>query len=125
MQWAQGLNRFYWYAYDNPRFGTLYSKRTLTPAGIAYLQVSKWMIGATQAEPCAEDSSATWTCGLTRPGGYQALAVWNAAKGIRYRPTSQFKTYRDMTGASHSIFGPLPIGDAPVLLETDATPCGG
>lgn len=125
MQWAQGLNRFYWYAYDNPRFGTLYSKRTLTPAGIAYQQVSKWMIGATQAEPCAEDSSATWTCGLTRPGGYQALAVWNAAKGIRYRPTSQFKTYRDITGASHSIFGPLPIGDAPVLLETDATPCGG
>jgi hypothetical protein len=125
MQWTQGVSRFYWYAFDNPSFGTLYANRSLTPAGVAYQQVSKWMIGATQDEPCVADSSATWTCGFTRAGGYQALAVWNSAKSVRYAPASQFKTYRDIAGVSHPISGPLTIGDAPVLLETGASPCGG
>ena len=125
MQWTEGLGRFYWYAYDNTRYGTLYSNRVLTQAGIAYHNVSNWMVGARQDQPCAEDSTSTWTCGFTRPGGYHALAVWNSARSASYTAASQYKSYRDITGASHSISGPLTIGNAPVLLETGPIPCGG
>ena len=125
MQWTEGLGRFYWYAYDNTRYGTLYSNQAPTQAGVAYQHVSNWMVGATQDQPCAEDSTSTWTCGFTRPGGYQALAVWNSTKSASYTPASQYKSYRDISGGSHSISGPLTIGNAPVLLETGPIPCGG
>jgi polysaccharide biosynthesis protein PslG len=125
IQWAEGLGRFYWYAYDNRVYGTLYSNRGLTQAGVAYQHVSNWMTGATQDQPCAEDSTSTWTCGFTRPGGYRALAVWNSANSANYAPASQYKSYRDITGASRSISGALTIGDAPVLLETGHAPAAG
>jgi hypothetical protein len=125
IQWAEGLGRFYWYAYDNAGYGALYSNRALTQAGTAYQQVSNWLVGATQDQPCAEDSASTWTCGFTRRGGYQALAVWNSTKSTKYTPTPQFKSYRDIAGASHAISGPLAVGDAPILLETGPAPAAG
>ena len=122
IQWAEGLGRFYWYAYDNAGYGSLYSDRALTPAGIAYQQVSNWIVGATQDKPCAEDAASTWTCGFTRGDGYQALAVWNSIKSRKYTPAPQFKSYRDIAGASHAISGPVTIGNAPILLETGPAP---
>jgi hypothetical protein len=122
IQWMEGLGRFYWYAYDNPGYGTLYSNGVLTQAGVAYQQVSNWMVGATQDQPCAKDATATWACSFTRPGGYQALAVWNSTKSASYTPAPQYKTYRDISGASHAISGPLTVGNAPVLLETGPAP---
>src|SRR5438552_5505348 len=45
---------------------------TLKPAGIAYGNVENWMIGAIMDQPCAATSgTGIWTCGFTRPGGYQ------------------------------------------------------
>jgi hypothetical protein len=125
MQWTEGLGRFYWYAYDNTGYGTLYSNQELTQAGVAYQHVANWMVGATQNQPCAEDSTSTWTCSFTRPGGYQALAVWNSTKNAPYTPAPQYKRYRDLTGASYYILGPLTIGNAPVLLETGPAPAAG
>jgi hypothetical protein len=125
IQWAGGLGRFYWYGYDNPGYGTLYSNGALTPAGVAYQHVSNWMVGATQDQPCTEDATSTWTCRFTRPGGYQALAVWNSTNGASYTPAPQYKSYRDITGASQPISGPLTIGNAPVLLETGPAPAAG
>jgi hypothetical protein len=125
MQWTQGLGRFYWYAYDNPGYGTLYADGALTKAGVAYQHVSNWMVGATQDRPCAKDSTSTWTCGFKRPGGYQALAVWNSDRNASYTPALQYKRYRDISGSSHPISGPLTIGNAPVLLETGPAACGG
>ncbi len=123
LQWHEGLERFYWYAYDNDRYGTLYSNGTLTKAGIAYQQVFNWMVGATQDQSCAKDADSTWVCGFTRSGGYQALAVWNSTKSATYTPAPQYKQYRDLAGALHSISGPITIGNAPVLLETNDRHC--
>jgi hypothetical protein len=125
IQWTGGLDRFYWYAYDNTGYGTLYSDRALTQAGVAYQHVSNWMVGARQDKPCAMDSSSIWTCGFARPGGYQALAVWDAGKSASYTPAPQYKSYRDIYGTSHSISGNLTIGNAPVLLETGPPPANG
>jgi polysaccharide biosynthesis protein PslG len=125
LQWHEGLERFYWYAYDNTRYGTLYSDGALTKAGIAYQQVSNWMVGAAQDQPCVADADSTWTCRFTRTGGYQALAVWNSTKSAAYTPAPEYKQYRDLTGALHSISGPLTIGNAPVLLETNRFRCNG
>jgi hypothetical protein len=97
----------------------------LTKAGVAYKQMYNWLVGATQSEACRE-KGGVWTCGYTRPDGYQAQAVWDASLDIsRTKPYSapqQFTRCRDLDGnvtdisKSHSV----PISQKPVLLETGA-----
>ena len=125
LQWSLGVERFYWFTWSHYPAGTLYDIETnqLTKAGVAYKQMYDWLVGATQSEACRE-KGGVWTCGYTRPDGYQALAVWDASLDIsRTKPYSapqQFTRCRDLDGnvtdisKSHSV----PISQKPVLLET-------
>jgi hypothetical protein len=120
--WAQGLSRHYWYAYDTcgaltnqPRFNTL------TPAGTAYSTIEKWMIGATMSQACGAISSdsTTWTCTLTRDGGYRATLVWSTAGPARWMAPIGSVHYRDLDG-NRSAISPrafLTIGAKPILVE--------
>jgi len=51
---------------------------TPTPAGLAYIEIYKWLVGASMDEPCSSASDNTWTCAITPPGAHQGLAVWNS-----------------------------------------------
>jgi hypothetical protein len=125
LQWSLGVERFYWFTWSHYPAGTLYDidSNQLTKAGIAYKQMYDWMVGATQSEACRE-KGGVWTCGYTRPDGYQAQAVWDASLDIsRTKPYSapqQFTRCRDLEGnvtdisKNHSV----PISQKPVLLET-------
>lgn len=116
LYWSNGIKRHYWYAYDT--CGTLTNqpaRQSLNPAGIGYGTVEKWMIGATMSSPCTANGTE-WTCGLTRPGGYQALAVWNTAATSTIVPPSQYTDYQDLEGKTHAISGSVNIGSEPVLL---------
>ena len=43
---SQGVSRFYWYAWNNPNWGTLYNKNLgVLPPGKAYAQVYGWIVG--------------------------------------------------------------------------------
>jgi PKD repeat protein len=95
-------------------------QETPTAAGIAYGQVYNWLVGAV-ISTCT-DSGNVWTCPLTRPGGYQGLAIWYySASEVgteSYTPAAQFIQYRDLAGNITSVTGPITIGPAPVILET-------
>jgi arylsulfatase A-like enzyme len=94
---------------------------TLVPnlAGLAYTEVYHWIVGATIGSPCAGQANGTWTCTLTRPGGYVAQAVWNTKGATTYAPGAGFVQYRDLTGTTTPITagGAVPIGAKPVLIE--------
>jgi len=76
--WAAGLERFYWYAWDNQNMGLVEpSNNKLKPAGMAYKTVSKWLIG-TKMKRCSEESSGLWECILERGVGEQARVIWSA-----------------------------------------------
>jgi hypothetical protein len=63
--------------------------------------------------------NSTWTCGLSRPGGYQAQAIWNTAATLSYTPPAKFTQYRDLAGNVFPITGgSIMIGVKPILLET-------
>jgi len=116
LYWSNGIQRHYWYAYD--ACGTLINRtatQTLNSAGIGYGNVESWMVGATMSTPCAARGTV-WTCGLSRPEGYQALAVWNTAATSTILPPSQYTQYRDLEGNTHSISGSVTIGTEPILL---------
>ncbi len=70
-RWA-GLERFYWYAWDNRRLGLIEPDGRLKPAGRAYATVARWLQGATpdcssSAHPGSDPAATahpTWVCQL-------------------------------------------------------------
>lgn len=120
---SAGASRFYWYAWDSPTTGTMWDSVTgLHPDAIAYQQVFDWMVGATMSSSCAMAVDSTWTCTLTRPGGYQAIAVWNSAGTASYTPATIYKSYRDLAGNTHPVQGSVTVGYNPVLFESQSNP---
>jgi len=126
LQWSSGVSRFYWYAWNNEQFGTLWSPDAVDPsrpghlhgAGAAYKQIYNWMVGATMNPLCSASGDGIWTCGLTRPGGYEALAVWSVGGNKSYAPNARFKKMEDLTGNTSAITGgKVSIGFKPVLLH--------
>lgn len=120
LEWTGGAQRFCWYQWGNSGAGTLVTANGLTPAGVAYGQVYDWLVGASMSKPCSANGNRTWTCGLTRSGGYQAQVVWNPNRPASYTAPSQFIQYRDLAGTVHSIGarGIVNIGSQPIILET-------
>ena len=125
LHWSIGISRFYWYAWDSPNWGALWSSTSgPSEAAIAYEQVYNWMVGATMAQPCSLNGAtssyhAIITCDLTRSSGYEARAVWNTDGSSTYTAPSQFTQYRDLTGNKYSVPSSheVPIGLKPILLE--------
>ena len=119
LHWSLGISRYVWYAWDNYLYGTLWNSSTgINAPGVAYEQVNNWMQGATLSVPCAADGQTTWTCAFTRPGGYQAVAVWNPASPITYSPNQRYSQYRDLSGNTTPVTGSIPVGSSPLLFET-------
>ena len=114
--WSQGVSRFYWYAWDSAAFGSLWSSaRGSSSAAHAYAQVYEWMVGATMDRPCLQAQDATWTCTLSRPGGYRALAVWNSSATKSYEPTASYRFYLDLAGEKHRVNAAVTVGSQPIL----------
>jgi hypothetical protein len=78
LSWAAGVERFYWYAWDNRSLAIVTYKddeRRVTPAGNAYRMMEQWLVGA-RIDGCAESTDHNWTCQLNRAGKKNWL-VWN------------------------------------------------
>ncbi|NEP42468.1 MAG: endo-1,4-beta-xylanase [Okeania sp. SIO2H7] len=124
LNWARGVRRFYWYAWDNIQFMSLHTVepdfKTLKPAAIAYEEVRKWLVGAKMTY-CQSDSQKTWTCKLTRDGDYTAYVIWNPNEQLNFQIPQdwQVKEVRDLEGASQKFHDAksVEIGPLPLLLE--------
>ncbi len=123
--WSLGVSSYAWYDWENNngywQFGEMWDPNNngLNAAGVAYKQLYYWMVGARMTQPYAAMGSV-YTIGFTRPGGYQALAVWNTnrASGSSFTVPSGYVQYRDLAGNLYSISGStVTIGIQPILLE--------
>jgi hypothetical protein len=79
LSWAAGVQRFYWYAWDNRAMAIVTYKeaeRKTTPAGLAYKIMEQWLVGA-RMDSCTESADHTWTCQLNRSGKKEWI-VWNS-----------------------------------------------
>jgi hypothetical protein len=77
LAWAAGISRLYWYAWDNWNMGLVdRDGKTLKSPAVAYGQLENWLVGATMTS-CGSDAADTWTCTITRPGGYHGWIMWN------------------------------------------------
>jgi hypothetical protein len=128
LNWAAGVDRFYWYAWDNHAWVTLEmtqtDNKTLKPAGIAYGEVRKWIVGA-KLLSCGQDSQGTWLAQITRDNGYKGFIIWSPDKTINFAIPKEYNTtqMKDLTGHTTSVTGgsQLSIGMRPVLLENGSS----
>lgn len=126
LDWALGLDRFCFYAYDNEMFfgldktiGTIRDASHLGPSGAAFEQVQRWLLGA-QMLSCSSDAYGTWTCVLRRPGGVRAWIVWNTngPQSFDLPAAWRVQTLRNLTGGIQSVTSSqVRIGPLPVLFE--------
>ncbi len=120
MLWSNGFVRQFWYAWDNQLFGSLNAKWSLShkPA-VAWLQMYRWLVGATMTAAAAVISGTKWSCAFSRPGGYTALAVWDTSGDSSYTPTGPWVQYRGLDGSKTAwSSGAVTIGIKPLLFES-------
>ena len=120
LQWSGGVSRFVWYAYDGGTWGGMWNAETGADAdAAAYGVVQQWMAGASMSSACVADAGNTWSCRLTRAGGYQALVLWNSTQASNYQAPAGYVEVRDLAGNVRPLSGSsLPVGNSPILIET-------
>lgn len=130
LQASLGVTRFYWYSWDVSGVNLWSSSGGTTPAGVAFGQMNKWLTGATVSSACSAQGTL-WTCGFTRSGGYQALAVWDTSQTCgggscttaSYSVPAQYTQYLDIAGNTNPISaGNVAVGLKPILLESGNIP---
>ena len=74
--WASGVQRFYWYAWDNAVMGLIEpkSKRSKTAAQ-GYATVVRWLEGASKVS-CMKQAT-TWGCSLIDTDGVNTHIIWS------------------------------------------------
>jgi len=125
IRWSAGVQRFAFYGWDfGPFAGELWANGIL-PAGVAYGELYKWLVGATMTAPCTL-SGALWSCPLIRSNGnYRAIVVWKDTLDTDtalYTAPSGYTLYRDLGGAVGDLAGPINVGRKPILVETNPIP---
>lgn len=87
----------------------------------AYYFMTQYMVGGQFSGPCTPASDAaieTWTCGFTEADGTAALFVWTPNEGgAAFSAPTGYVDYKDFTGATTSVSGPINIGVVPIMVE--------
>lgn len=126
LNWASGVSRFYWYAWDNTIMGLLEpDKKNLKFAAKAYSRTAMWLIGAVM-EGCKANGYGSWVCKMTRPNERSAWIIWNPEKYLDMELPSKWNAieYQTLDGAIHQIDAQdsrrVPISRSPILVKTDS-----
>jgi hypothetical protein len=120
LNWAGGVSRFYWYAWDNRGAKvrmTEDDEATPTPTARAYAELQKWMVGARMDS--IEQHDGTWLCQLSR-GVVKSFILWNPdhSTTVDLPKSADVKTIRKLSGERSNFTGmKVDVGPTPILLE--------
>jgi len=116
-----GVQRAYWYQWDNENWGTLWtSTGGATAAATAYAELHQWLTGST-LQPC-QVAAAVWSCNLTDSSGKAAQMVWSTDGTRSYTPPAEFDQYTDLAGITSQVTGgTITIGAKPLVLRSSGT----
>jgi Glycosyl hydrolases family 39 len=122
LMWASGVQRFYWYAWDNRHVTVKTTKEdhTVTQAGYAYKVIQEWLVGA-KMNGCSENSG-TWSCQLDR-SGRKYWIVWSAQGNRKFDAPKAWRvgSVKPLLHDAHPMSGSsVDIGPVPTLLKEGA-----
>jgi hypothetical protein len=122
LAWSQGVERFYWYAWDDHNAATLQlttaNNENRTEAGHAFFVVQEWLVGS-RMDWCNEGTDHTWTCQLNHDGNPRWIA-WNPDQNKMINVPSAWKIKHavPLLGNARAFEGnSLEVGPVPVLLR--------
>jgi hypothetical protein len=121
LDWAAGVQRFFWYAWDNHSFVSIETTRadnqTPTPAGRAFETIQSWLLGA-QIRSCDMAADHTWICALHR-GDADEWVDWNPDHGTEMKvpPSWRATTITSLNGTPARLNSTtLQINEIPQLI---------
>lgn len=121
--WAAGVQRSYWYSWDNGIMGLWDEKRRIVkPAARGYARTASWLIGSV-VKSCGTDSSGVWYCELSR-NQRTARVAWRPDGERNWRVPANWRVerveYLDGRFSNRPAGArALAIGGEPVLLVSD------
>jgi hypothetical protein len=127
LHWAYGMQRYYYYTWDNQwnQFAfTQADRTTLTPAGIAYREVAAWMTGKTMLSLKIE-SNGMYLVTLRDANNQTQRVVWHPTQSVQFAVPAAWgvTSKRDLAGATTPVTGAsLGVGASPILLSGSAPP---
>jgi Glycosyl hydrolases family 39 len=123
LAWASGIQRLYWYSWDNHSGVSLETttsdNQTAKAAGLAYGVIQQWLSGAIM-NSCNRGTDDSWSCQITQNGASEVI-VWNASGPASLKvPSSWHVTgITSLLGQSQSITGgSVAINTGPQLLTS-------
>jgi len=120
VNWLMGVQRCYWYAWDNHNWSTLnltsLTGSQITAAGASYGTIQQWMIGAV-LRSCTRERSGVWVCQFDRKESTSWI-LWSTGSTSTFRiPSSwQVKQILDWTGTAALVSDHLTVTSAPIFL---------
>jgi hypothetical protein len=120
LNWAAGIQRVFWYAFDNGYMGmTEPDGKTPKKNAHAYAVVQSWLEGARMGV-CADHAGALWECTLALKNGTPTFVAWSPRGTTRWQIPPQFhpEAVIDMQGVRRPFHAKsLEVGISPVLVE--------
>jgi hypothetical protein len=121
LNWAAGIQRVFWYAFDNGYMGmTEPDGKTPKKNAHAYAVVQGWLEGA-HLGACVDHGGPIWTCNLKLKDGTQAEIGWSP-RGTTQWHISGFhaRNVTNVQGVRRPFHGKeIEVGTSPLLLEGD------
>lgn len=121
VNWLMGIERTYWYAWDNHNWSTLEltarSGNQMTTVGASYGVIRHWMLGAV-LRSCSRERSGVWICQLDQKET-KSWILWSANGTIQFRVPSSWgvKQVSNWTGDALTSTNLLVLSSAPLLLK--------
>ena len=121
LNWLMGVQRCYWYAWDNHNWSTLdLTSRIdgqMTAAGAAYGVVRGWTLGGI-LHSCSRSRSGLWNCEIVRNGEVSRV-LWSDRDSQSFSPPRSWgaHTLTLWTGDLAPAPPHLLVGPAPLLLS--------
>jgi Beta-galactosidase len=123
LHWAYGIERFYYYAWDNDwnQFQFVQTDGlSLTQAGVAYREVAQWMTGKVM-ESISVDNTGTYTVTLRDSRGRKQRVVWNPNQSVQLVIPAAWNVVqqKDLAGTPTDLRGKtvIAVGESPLLLQ--------
>lgn len=118
IQFSYGVERVYWYQWDSPAVGTLWTPdHGLDPAGEAFVELYHLLDGATGSTPCTPTAGSIWTCDLFK-GTTKIRAVWSTSGPASFSNYAGFTECSNLSGTVHHLNGqPVMVDSTPIFFR--------
>jgi hypothetical protein len=120
LNWLLGVQRCYWYAWDNHNWSTLdltsHSGDRMTRAGAAYAIMHQWMFGAV-LRSCSRNAAGLWTCRLER-AAKTTMLLWSESGTQSFTVPQSWRVANvlNWTAETSTASAKLNVGAVPVAL---------